>query len=186
MFSGKTTALLSKIDTASLAGHHCVIVKHKKDVRYGETDKEIRTHNSNYSNPITIGGSVQKTGNGRATPRIVTVERLSEVTLKTEETVVGVDEGQFYPDLPEICDKWASDGKWVIVAALDGDFQRKPFGRVAELIPLAETVKKRKAVCMVCSKAPASFTKRIVASDKIIVVGGQELYRAVCRSCFGN
>ena len=47
----------------------------------------------------------------------------------------------------------------VIVAALDGTFQRKPFGDILNLIPLAESVTKLTAVCMVCF-GPASFSKR--------------------------
>jgi thymidine kinase len=48
----------------------------------------------------------------------------------------------------------------VIVAALDGDFMRKPFGRILELVPLAERVEKLTAVCMICHDREASFTKR--------------------------
>ena len=44
--------------------------------------------------------------------------------------VVGVDEGQFFPDLVEFCDSMANAGKQVVVAALDGDFLRQPFGDI--------------------------------------------------------
>jgi thymidine kinase len=51
--------------------------------------------------------------------------------------VVGIDEGQFYPDLVEMVDQFLRLGKVVVVSALDGDFRRKPFGRILELIPMA-------------------------------------------------
>lgn len=51
--------------------------------------------------------------------------------------VIGIDEGQFYPDLIEMVDEFLSKGKVVVVSALDGDFRRKPFGRVLELVPMA-------------------------------------------------
>ena len=41
-----------------------------------------------------------------------------------------MDEGQFYPDLGAFADRVAGEGKTVIVAALDGDFLRNPFGDV--------------------------------------------------------
>ena len=47
-------------------------------------------------------------------------------------------------------------GKIIIVAALDGTFQRKAFGRILELVPLAEYVVKLSAVCMMCSNDAAS------------------------------
>jgi superfamily I DNA and RNA helicase len=39
--------------------------------------------------------------------------------------VIGIDEGQFFPDLVAFSEKAADCGKVVIVAALDGTFQRK-------------------------------------------------------------
>lgn len=43
----------------------------------------------------------------------------------------------------------------MVVAALDGTFQRKPFGKILELVPLAESVVKLSAVCLYCSKGNA-------------------------------
>ena len=40
----------------------------------------------------------------------------------------------------EYAERWANAGKTVIVAALDGTFQRKPFNQILQLIPLAEEV----------------------------------------------
>ena len=41
--------------------------------------------------------------------------------------VIGIDEGQFFPDIVSFADSMATAGKIVIVAALDGTFQRKVF-----------------------------------------------------------
>jgi len=53
----------------------------------------------------------------------------------------------------------------MIVAALDGTFQRAGFGGILNLIPLAENVVKLSAVCMMCFEH-ASFTKRIGSETK--------------------
>lgn len=87
--------------------------------------------------------------------------------------VIGIDEGQFFPDLIEFCEKMAGDGKIVVVAALDGTFQRKPFGRVLELIPLAEEVTKLNAVCMMCFQ-DAPFSRRIGSETEVEVIGGAD------------
>ena len=60
----------------------------------------------------------------------------------------------------------ANDGKTVIVAALDGTFQRQPFGSILNLVPMAESVIKLKAVCMLCYN-DASFTKRLGAETEV-------------------
>lgn len=83
----------------------------------------------------------------------------------------------------EICEKLANEGKHVIVAALDGTFQRKPFGRVLELVPIAESVTKLTAVCLLCG-GEACFTQRTVESQEIELIGGHDIYQPVCRSCF--
>jgi thymidine kinase len=75
--------------------------------------------------------------------------------------VIGVDEGQFFTEIVEFCELLANQGKTVVVSALDGTFERKPFGNIINLIPLAERVVKLCAVCVYCT-AEAAFTKRIV------------------------
>ena len=47
---------------------------------------------------------------------------------------------RFPADLVEHAERWANMGKIVIVAALDGTFQRKPFNQILQLVPLAEEV----------------------------------------------
>jgi thymidine kinase len=42
----------------------------------------------------------------------------------------------------------ANRNKIVMVAALDGTFERKPFGNIINLIPKAEKVTKLNAVCV--------------------------------------
>jgi thymidine kinase len=77
----------------------------------------------------------------------------------------------------------ANNNKIVIVAGLDGTFQRKPFGSILELIPRAEKVTKLSAVCMYCNK-DANFTLRTVDDLEVELIGGEEAYKPVCRSCF--
>ena len=71
-------------------------------------------------------------------------------------------------DLTEYCERWANSGKLVIVAALDGTFQRQPFPVVVALVPLAEHICKLTAVCMACHRA-ASFTWRTAPATEVEV-----------------
>lgn len=83
----------------------------------------------------------------------------------------------------EFVDEMLIRGKIVIVSALDGTFERKPFGRILELIPHAEHVQKLSAVCMGCH-SPAAFSRRIGIEKEVVVVGGVDKYVAACRQCF--
>ena len=110
--------------------------------------------------------------------------RLDEVLLSVDEfDVVAIDEGQFFQDIVEKTELFCNLGKIVIVAALDGTFERKPFGRILELIPLAEHVEKLSAVCFSCGK-DAIYTKRMSDCKDIELIGGEEIYKPVCRFCF--
>ena len=61
--------------------------------------------------------------------------------------VVAIDEGQFFEDIVEFAEEMADLGIIVLVAALDGTFQRKPFNNIVNLLPIAEKVTKLTAVC---------------------------------------
>lgn len=68
----------------------------------------------------------------------------------------------------EYAERWADNGKHILVSALDATFQRKPFSNVLELIPLAENVIKLTAVCSGCHSS-ASFTRRLTAETDVQV-----------------
>lgn len=77
----------------------------------------------------------------------------------------------------------ANEGKIIIISALDGNFLRKAFDCIIELIPLAEKVKKLAAICRQCS-ANASFSFRTAISDQIELIGGDSMYKPLCRECY--
>ena len=59
----------------------------------------------------------------------VKATKLSEIAhLTAGVTVIGIDEGQFYEDIVQFTKQMADAGKTVVVAALDGTFERRPFG----------------------------------------------------------
>ena len=165
MFSGKTSELLRRIRRFHLANKKCLVIKYIKDTRYNIDD--LTTHD-------------RQTCNTRPVFRLG--ELKGEIT-DTDIEIVGIDEGQFFPDLVEFAEEMASKGKTVIISALDGTFQRKPFGSVLELIPMAEDVIKLSAVCRNCG-ADAAFSRRLTDETKIEIIGGADKYVAVCRRCF--
>ncbi|KAG5516297.1 hypothetical protein RHGRI_037115 [Rhododendron griersonianum] len=95
--------------------------------------------------------------------------------------VIGIDEAQFFHDLYDFCRKAADcDGKTVIVAGLDGDYLRRRFGSVLDIIPLADSVTKLTARCELCGKR-AFFTLRRTEERQTELIGGADLYMPVCR-----
>jgi thymidine kinase len=97
--------------------------------------------------------------------------------------LIAVDEGQFFPDLIEFTERLTDHGKTVIVAGLDGTFQRKPFGLILDLIAKSEIIAKLSAICT-ATGTEAAFSKRTVDSQELEVIGGAEVYSAASRSAF--
>lgn len=163
MFSGKSTELIRRLKRYRVAQYEVLIVKYDKDTRYD--DGGIATHC------------------GQSLPAVA-ASSLAELSEKAKDfDVIGIDEGQFFPDVVEWCEEMANKGKVVLVAALDGTFQRKPFQGILGLVPLAEQVTKLGAVCMSCFKE-AAFSKRITREGEVEVIGGADKYMAVCRACY--
>ena len=163
MFSGKSTELLRRMRRYKMTYHKCIVIKYRKDDRY--SDDCMSTHDLQMMKAIAC-------------------EKLSEVKgLMEKYSVIGIDEGQFFPDLTDFCEDLATNhNKIIIVAALDGTFQRKPFN-TTDLIPLAESITKLNAVCQICLK-DASFSKRLGSETEVEVIGGSDKYIAVCRKCY--
>jgi len=175
MFGGKSSEMISRVRRATHAMQAGCIIKFKGDDRYEHGDT-VSTHDD-VRQSSTPGTDMV------APIRVISAATLSEVDVT--EPVIGVDEGQFYPDLLECCEAWARDGHRVIIAALDGDFNRKPFGQVCQLIPLCEKIVKQQGVCMACRTHDSAFTQRLWSgSDSVIKIGGNESYRSVCRKCY--
>lgn len=169
MFSGKTSEMFRRIQRHAAAGRACGIVKYAHDDRYSA--EHAASHD------------------GRLM-RATRARRLADASEDvTRWNVVGVDEGQFYGDLVEGVMRAVEAGKTVVVAALDGNYKREPFGDVPRLVPLADRVTKLCAVCSVCGR-DAPFTRRLIRgggggeSLEEVVIGGSETYMAVCRTCF--
>ena len=169
MFSGKSEEMIRRLRRAEIAGQRVVIFKPWIDDRYDATD--IVSH---------AGARMQ------AVP-VASVSEIAEHSQSYE--VVGIDEAQFLGDgVVATALDLADRGARVVVAGLDQDFRRLPFGPMPELLTHAEFVDKLQAVCHRCG-GPATTTQRLVDgqpapySGDTVVVGAAEQYEARCRGC---
>lgn len=165
MFSGKTTELMRRLKRYEIANHKCLIVKYAGDTRYDA--ENISTHDKQ----------------AMAAVKATTLSNLRDVM--SDFRIIGIDEGQFFPDIVEFAEDMAEAGKIVVVAALDGTYQRQGFPNILTLVPLSESVIKLSAVCMLCF-AEAAYTKRRGREKEVEVIGGADKYMAVCRGCYSQ
>ncbi|KAL7712668.1 Thymidine kinase [Entamoeba marina] len=158
MFSGKTTELIRIIRRYTISKKKTMMIKYSKDTRYGKGAEAI-SHDK---------------GSWKAYPTTLLMD-LKESAMNYD--VIGIDEGQFFNDVREFSELMADYGKKM------EHTKKKPFGQILEMIPLAESVKKLKAVCMYCG-IDAAFSLRTTAEQSVEVIGGADKYCAVCRKCY--
>jgi len=173
MFSGKSTELIRRINTMKSINKKIVIINYLHDNRYSVDS--ISTHDS-----ISV--------------KSLKIENLLLIPIETliECDCIFIDEGQFFNDLYQfICLYVDIYKKHMVVSGLDGDSNRKKFGQMLDIIPLADSVTKLKAYCNICSDCtPGPFTKKIsnslISTHEQIDIGGIDKYLPVCRYHYIN
>jgi thymidine kinase len=76
------------------------------------------------------------------------------------------------------------DKKVVYICGLDGDFERKKFGGMIDLIPLCDKVTKLNSMCNLCKDGtPGIFSLRLTEEKEQLVIGSTN-YMPVCRYCY--
>jgi len=170
MFAGKTSAIQTIIRRHESLGIKCAVYKPIIDIRYGE-DTYIYNHD-----------------NMKVTAKPVAYLKPNRFqdSYKSAALII-VEEGQFFLDLFEfVMAAVEEDNKHVVVAGLDGDRFRKPFGQILDLVPLADKLTKLTAFCKRCALdrliVPALFTYSSIESIRSVQVGGADIYEPVCRS----
>jgi thymidine kinase len=164
MFSGKTSELIRRLKRLKVIGKNILVVNSAKDTR--SPDEVLKTHDN-------VKFNCQK------------VYDLFDIVPQNDfevADIIAIDEGQFFSKLKKFVEYCLSKNKTVILTGLDADsFQRK-WGEILDCIPLACEVTKLSALCMRCNNGnPGPFTKRIVDNRELELIGGSDMYEAVCR-----
>lgn len=165
MFSGKTEELLRRVRREVYAGKFVQLFKQALDDRYAV--ESVVTHDRT-ALPCTP----------------VQTSRDLLVHVREETRVIGVDEANFFDEgLVDVVQTLADRGLKVLLAGLDMDFRRVPFGPMPWLLSIADEVTKIRAVCITCGEM-ANYSYRCEGGDAVIQVGSTEAYEARCRSCY--
>ncbi len=164
MFSGKTEELIRRLNRAKFAKQRVEIFKPAIDVRYAVDGVVSHDQNAIMCTPVENSANI--------------------LLLSSEVDVVGIDEAQFFDEgLLDICTQLADNGIRVIVAGLDMDFKRQPFGPMPALCAIADEVSKVHAICVKCGQL-ASYSHRTVHNEKLVLLGEKEEYEPLCRKCY--
>jgi thymidine kinase len=191
MFSGKTQALMARLQSKERAHRKVLVVKPELDDRFhalGEIASKQRT-----------AQKFEKHASMAAYP-IKSALDLGPLIQQLDPDVVGVDEAQFFDEaIGRVLDVIAhqsahhDDGLVgdvriarsleVYVAGLDLDAWARPFGPMPNILAFADRVEKFTANCFQCGQ-DARLTQKIGGSGGRIEVGADDLYEARCVDCW--
>lgn len=164
MFSGKTEELIRRLNRALIARQKVEIFKPAIDRRYHDSDIVSHNENAIRSTPVNFANDI--------------------LLLAGDCDVVGIDEAQFFDEaIVDVCNTLANDGKRVIIAGLDMDFEGKPFGPMPFLLAVAEFVTKVHAICAQTGDL-ASFSFRLTGDPQQVMLGEAGQYEARSRKAF--
>jgi thymidine kinase len=167
MFSGKTSALLEIYKKCKFCNIPVSIINHEMDKRYDET--MISTHD-------------------KIMAPCLQANLLSEIWSKDYDLqnsdVILINEGQFFDDLYDVVFDMLQKNKKVYICGLDGDFERKKFGQILDLIPICDKINKLTSLCSLCKDGtPGIFSMRL-SCEKVQTIIGSDNYIPVCRNCY--
>ena len=179
MFSSKSTELIAQLTKYADLGFKCLYINSAYDTR--DEIHFISSHNSSFN------GLSQKID-------ILKVKKLSEIKEYdiSQYLFIGIDEAQFYSDLLEYVIKWINHlNKNIIVVGLSGDIHKNKFGQIIDLIPYADSIIHKTAICINCLEenknilvnAPFTVLKTDAEFNEhtSVNVGDSQKYKAVCR-----
>jgi thymidine kinase len=186
MYSGKTSHLVEIYKKCKFCNISVAVINHSIDNRY---DEELLSTHDEIKIPcikteklfdVWIEGNISLEDDIKHIPRIT--DKLKVVT----SNVILINEGQFFPDLFDFVNILLKEGKKVYVCGLDGDFERKKFGQILDLIPLCDKVHKLSSLCSLCKDGTLGIFSMRLTSEKTQTLVGSDIYIPVCRKCYDS
>jgi thymidine kinase len=165
MFAGKTTYLLNLIAYFNSTNQSFTVIKPILDSRYNN-DKITSHNNLSYS--------------------CIALNKLNEITEDILQSIIIIDEGQFFPDLVEIIKYWLTQNRRIFISGLNGEFNMNPLGDIINLIPIADNIIYKRSLCKCGYHASFSSLKNNIKHKSNVVIGSNDKYMPTCRNCFEN
>ena len=183
MYAGKTSRLVEIYKQCKFCNISVAVINHSIDNRYD--DNMLSTHDQ-IKIPCIKTEKLFNVWqeNTELDTHIDLVARIDEKFVINVSDVILINEGQFFPDLEEFVKTLLNNGKKVYVCGLDGDFERKRFGQILDLIPLCDKVTKMTSLCSLCKNGtPGLFSMRLTEEKEQMLIGSSN-YIPVCRLCY--
>ena len=161
MKCGKTQKMLNELDRQLIAGKNIKVFKPSIDNRFG--DNFIQTRSGKKFDAININ-SINELQNYNA-------------------DIYFIDEFQFLNGEVDTIEKMAANGKKFFISGLNLTAEKKPFGKMGDLMCMADNVQMLTSICEICKNENAIFSFFKGQKNNDVYIGDSE-YIPVCRDCY--
>ena len=183
MYSGKTSKLLEIYKQCKFCEISVCVINHSLDKRYHDT--MLSSHDKVMIPCINTDSLHSLWFNDGMIDLNEQIDKKNYKKIRNSSVIL-INEGQFFNDLYDVVYDMLKNKKIIHICGLDGDFERKKFGQILDLIPLCDNVTKLSSLCSVCKNGtPGIFSMRISNEKQQTVIGSQN-YLPVCRKCYDN
>ena len=160
MKSGKSQMIINEANRQVIAGKKIQMFKPKLDTR-------------DYEN------IADRNGNRLTAINITDIEEIKNY----DADVYVIDEFQFLNGSVNTIEEMASKGKKFFIAGLNLTAEKKPFGKMGDLLCVSDNVQMLTSICEICKNDNAIYTYCKESKDSDILVGDSQ-YIPVCRNCY--
>lgn len=187
MYASKTTRLVEIYKQCEFCNIPSIVINHSFDNRY---DDELLSTHDKVKIPCIKTDKLMElcmdddANNVNLEEGIILNTRDNDKIRLMRSNVIMINEGQFFPDLEEFVKLMLTHNKQIYVCGLDGDFERKKFGQILDLIPLCDRVHKLTSLCSLCKNGNKGiFSMRLTSETEQTIIGSSN-YIPVCRGCY--
>ena len=166
MYASKTTRLVEIYKQCEFCNISVAVINHSIDNRYD--DELMSTHDKIKIPCIKTERlfDVWSDSENLLDDNLNASPRFKDKLKVTMSNVILINEGQFFPDLEEFVKYVLKKGKQVYVCGLDGDFERKKFGQIIDIIPLCDKVHKLTSLCSLCKNGTKGIFSMRLTNEK--------------------
>ena len=164
MKCGKSHAILQEAKRQLIAGKTIRIFKPEIDCRFSED--YVQDRNGNKLKAITINS----------------IDELE----KYEADVYIIDEFQFLNGDVKVIEDLAQNGKKFFIAGLNLTSEKKPFGKMGDLLCVSDNVTTMTSICEICKRDNAIFSFYKGENKCGDIEIGDSDYVTVCRECYNE
>jgi thymidine kinase len=183
MYSGKSSRLVDIYKQCKFCNMSVVVINHIIDNRY---DDELMSTHDKIKIPCIKTDKLMDlwVDHINLEEDVQGIPRVKDKFQIGMSNVILINEGQFFPDLEEFVKLLLKYDKQIYICGLDGDFERKKFGQILDLIPLCDKVMKLSSLCSLCKNGSKGIFSMRLTGEKEQTVVGSENYIPVCRECY--